>query len=502
MSTVLGPVLQFRGIRQKAWQISALVVVNTGEKVTITPHPSLKMLNTYCIAKIPFDAPRYDVYRMDFALEAHETQGMLILDGKEYTFQAPLTADNPRVAFVSCNGFSDPKLMKSVNDKNDRWKDLAFFHAQQPYHILVMGGDQIYTDEMWNRIKALHAWTDLPLEQRLTAPFTDQMHKELDELLCSIYLTRWTQPEVLAMLSSIPTIMMWDDHDIFDGWGSYSEELHFSPVYQGIFKLAKRYFHTFQMQLNEKEVHPCALPGQSTYNMGFSSLGSIGILALDLRSERRPALRKIGSNLPSQIVSPESWESIYKWVDSQKKLKHLLVISSIPVAYLNLNVLERILSVVPGQQELEDDLRDHWRSTTNSQERLRLIHRLLKFSGDQKTRVTILSGDVHVAAAAVIESTRDCASKNACVINQLVSSGVVHPAPPSMVRYVLESIADKEEHVDRGITSNLQQLNTRGTRLIGARNWLAIEPDGSNNLWANWHVEGEIEPLTKVIHPV
>ncbi len=502
MGTVLGPVLQFRGIRQKTWQIAALIVVNTGEKVTLTPHASLKMINTQCIAKVPFDTPRYDVYRIDLSLDSHQTEGRFNLGGKDYTFHAPASADSPRIAFVSCNGFSDPKLMKSVNDKNDRWKDLASFHAHDPYHILTMGGDQIYTDEMWNRVKSLQAWTDLPLEQRITAPFTDQMHKDLDEFLCTIYITRWSQPEVSAMLSSIPTIMMWDDHDIFDGWGSYPEELHFSSVYQGIFKLAKRYFHTFQMQLAEKEVHPCAIPGQPTYHLGFSPVGNIGILVLDLRSERQPAVKNAAPRLPSQVVSPASWEKIYAWMDNQKKLKHLIVISTIPVAYLNLNVLERILSVVPGQQELEDDLRDHWRSTANSQERLRLIHRLLRFSAQNPTRITIVSGDVHVAAAAVIESTRECESKNVCVINQLISSGVVHPAPPSMVRYVLESIADKQEQIDRGITSNLLQLNTRGAHLIGARNWLAIEPDASNNLWANWHVEGELEPLTKVIHPV
>ena len=27
----------------------------------------------------------------------------------------------------------------------------------------------------------------------------------------------------------MPTVMMWDDHDIFDGWGSYSPEMQRSP---------------------------------------------------------------------------------------------------------------------------------------------------------------------------------------------------------------------------------------------------------------------------------
>jgi len=39
-------------------------------------------------------------------------------------------------------------------------------------------------------------------------------------------------------------------------------------------------------------------------------------------------------------------------------------------------------------------------------------------------------------------------------------------------------------------------------RLIGARNFLTLEPDTQDRLWANWWVEGESDPTTKVIHPV
>ena len=33
----------------------------------------------------------------------------------------------------------------------------------------------------------------------------------------NLYRDRRHQPEVEAMLSSTPTVMMWDDHDSFDG---------------------------------------------------------------------------------------------------------------------------------------------------------------------------------------------------------------------------------------------------------------------------------------------
>lgn len=67
--------------------------------------------------------------------------------------------------------------------------------------------------------------------------------------------------------------------------------------------------------------------------------------------------------------------------------------SSLPVAYLDLNAAEVALNALPGQWELEDDLRDHWRSKPHRDERQRLIKRLLNFSA-KGTRVTIVSGDV------------------------------------------------------------------------------------------------------------
>ncbi|MDF5950495.1 hypothetical protein P4193_02460 [Pseudomonas aeruginosa] len=80
---------------------------------------------------------------------------------------------------------------------------------------------------------------------------------------------------------------------------------------------------------------------------------------------------------------------------------------------------------MPGQWELEDDLRDHWRSKPHRDERQRLIKRLLNFSA-KGTRVTIVSGDVHVAAAAVIESSLPQHGNGAGAIFQLVSTGIVH----------------------------------------------------------------------------
>src|SRR3546814_21195372 len=62
-----------------------------------------------------------------------------------------------------------------------------------------------------------------------------------------------------------------------------------------------------------------------------------------------------------QVLSPKHWEAVYAWMDGLKNIDHLVIMSSIPVVYPGFETLERILGWWPGQNELEDDLADHWK---------------------------------------------------------------------------------------------------------------------------------------------
>ena len=203
----------------------------------------------------------------------------------------------------------------------------------------------------------------------------------------------------------------------------------------------------------------------------------------------------------SEVISQASWKAAYDWLDSLTgECTHLLVMSSIPVVHPDFTELEKALSIFPGQQELEDDLRDQWNSTPHKQERLRLIHRLLDFSGSRQNRVTLLSGDVHVGALGVIRDLRSNGGTNQDIL-QLTSSGIIHPPPQGTALFFLENVVGKEMSTDRDISSVM--LEFPGTRqfYIGARNWLALEPDAQRRIWANWHVEGQRYPYTQVILP-
>ena len=499
MTIKLGPILSFRGIINDRWCISVLVACNKDDAAPpldfSTNETASTKVNAKSLGNYPAAAPTTQLWRFDLnvALGNSVLAVSYSVAGTSYQFLVPAKTSIPNMAYVSCNGFSSLKLMNSCKNPYALWTDLGVKHAKNSYHLLLMGGDQVYADSMFDKIGALHNWLALPMKEKVKRPYTATMAKAVEKFYHELYIERWSQLDMAAMFASIPTVMMWDDHDIFDGWGSYDPDLQKSEVYQGIFASARDCFSLYQMQLAAGEPHPSSITGQNAYSLGFN-LGPTGILALDMRSERTD----------SQVVSQTSWKAVYDWMGTftAEKCKHFLFMSSIPVVHPDFSILEKALSVFPGQQDLEDDLRDHWHSNPHKQERVRLIHRLLDFSSIKKCRVTLLSGDVHVGAVGVVQSTRSGADASSRTLTQLTSSGIVHPAPHGMVLFFLENVVGKEMSDDRDITSMMTEFPGTRNYYIGARNWLALEPDSDERIWANWHVEGEPHPFTKTIHPV
>ena len=520
----LGPVLQFLGSQGNTWGVSVLVVTDA-----LDAAPSLifsTAASTVNQVSCPVPGHAMTAWRFDFAVP-QTAQNQVVaytVGGQNLSFNMPALGAMPSMAYASCNGFSSLSAMKSTPVPNALWARLQRLHSLQdkvdtqtfgPYHLLLLGGDQVYSDAMWAVLPELQAWSQLDRPARVAAPFTPAMQAALTAYFSKMYLERWSQPEVAAALASVPSVMMWDDHDIMDGWGSHPADLHECPVFQGIYKVARAAFELFQRQIMQPGAHaPATLPGQSAHSSGYR-MGAAGLLTLDMRSERSPRsgdINAVGGVLHAeQVMSERTWRAVYKWLDEQEAaddMKHLFVMSSIPVVHPSFELLEKLLGIFPGQQTLEDDLRDHWTSPPHKAERLRLVHRLLAASA-KGIRVTLLSGDVHVAAIGVIESDRSGVSPTARVVNQLTSSGIVHPPPPGVALFFLEQACQRVDQIDRGITGTMYEFPTTSHRMIGARNFLTLQPDTPNPLalahqryWANWWAEGEPHPYTKVIHPV
>lgn len=489
---------------------------------------------------------------------------------ERWRFTVPGQGYAPRMTYVSCNGFSDPSgIRKLIKSETAVWEDLLCNHDKevrptgyildkeqlwheprthdkgvQRFHLLLMGGDQIYFDSIWEDLKPLKEWIGLPRSEQLKFPVSASLEKKIEAYYINLYSSRWLPRErspwgskersrdaALAM-ARMPTVMMWDDHDIFDGWGSYSAEMQRSPLFQTLFKHARRAFWIFQMQhemgtLPELKLRTdvkvrsddpiyepiswnhclrndkLALP---LFDMqpGFTfshQVGPVCLVVADLRTERSQ----------EQVLGPATWRVLQQRLNAVPSndrtnpgigCQHLLFMSSVPVVHPKLSLAEAFLDNFGSDHVLDssaDDLKDHWTNDDHEGERRRLLETLLKVAGDKRLRVSIVSGDVHVAAWGSAYRSDVGPRDNWAKIQQFTSTAVVHPSLVSVIErlffHVLNSVARSKQVLDINLSAEMMLFPGSNRYVLPARNWLALELDlgtdnpGGAKLWATWRCE-------------
>ena len=210
MNQTFGPVLGFRGQHNGHWRVSVLTLLGN--------HVSTRL--RYRIGRTehtPTTARRLKtlqgtaLFRFDLALpQSHEPQQVhYTVAGQTHAFQVPALGEPLRLAYASCNGFSSRKAFEQVREPNERWTHLARRHRRRPYHLLLMGGDQIYADSVFEAVKTLRDWQDLPRSKKRRAAFPPGVRVQVEaHYYHEVYLRRWGQPEVAQVLAGIPTLMI------------------------------------------------------------------------------------------------------------------------------------------------------------------------------------------------------------------------------------------------------------------------------------------------------
>eukprot|EP01102_Stenamoeba_stenopodia_P007699 TRINITY_DN2170_c0_g8_i1.p1 TRINITY_DN2170_c0_g8~~TRINITY_DN2170_c0_g8_i1.p1 ORF type:complete len:683 (-),score=156.15 TRINITY_DN2170_c0_g8_i1:95-2143(-) len=512
----MGPVLLFYGIDHSRSHYRVAVLVVTKSKGGRTP--GLKIWNSDLANRTNSSEPPVKValikkmkpfrlWRYTFAIVQSNTAEQQVFYSLErqsnspyvHSFYVPKRDQPPRLVYTSCNGFSNPeeKIKQMTTPVNAMWTRMAQQHSVEKYHLIMQGGDQVYADPVWNVNPVLAKFQKLPLSNQINTLYTQEMKTAVKQYYFKLYSSHWNQPEIQPVLAQIPMINMWDDHDIFDGWGSWSKELQSSPVYQGVYKQAKSHFAAFQLGINHLQLNdmPSLIPGSIAYSHAYV-VGGVGIVALDMRGERTI----------TQILSEHTYTTFQNWLRSLEDLKdfkHLIVMSGVPLVYNDLSFLESVLDILPGQQSIEDDLRDHWSAKSHKIERLKFIDSLLSFAIKKKTRVTVVSGDVHLGALGVlVDNSKHKHPTNATVINNLISSPIGNVLPPPLARNYLQTNAKKIENLGHGMKSQVVRFpDARVKRYLAARNYLTIRFDSQDGLHAFWACEGDDDLYKVYIHP-
>ncbi|MCM8533696.1 MAG: alkaline phosphatase family protein [Lentisphaeraceae bacterium] len=416
--------------------------------------------------KVPFTLDLYDFYRAEMEINLTDSEQSLsykIFDTiKEehllnvhgsniWNVMLPAKGESGNIAYTSCNGDSSEEPEEKLDFT--LWDNLA----QQKNHLLLMGGDQIYSDNFTTPI----------INDREFKVTEEKITECKQNYLQAYYLYFSRNKSVAKVLATVPSIMIWDDHDICDGWGSYidSDKQQNSTRMQMLFTVAIQFFNSFQLRggagynknlisspprlLTDEDVSQEIIDNNGALKTDFSQSiiwsKNHRILALDLRAGRTP-----------DRVLLESTHSKVKSLLAEDKSKFLLLLSSIPMAYPAYDKANKLFKIINKSKEeylksdsfteylneninseislpqkakiydsilgLHDYLRDHWHHDSHRDEFEDLIKSLNSSTIGNKT--VILSGDVHHAATAELRVNKNKSSYKSYV--QLVSSGIVH----------------------------------------------------------------------------
>jgi hypothetical protein len=374
------------------------------------------------------------------------------------------------------------------------WVELEqFVRNHQPRFILMLG-DQVYLDfgKAPERLWPTHIETS-PAKRR--------------QLMADRYREHWQRPQIRKVMANTPTYMLWSDHEIRDGWGSWASD---SPTlqakypkgaaiaakYNAYFEDARKVYWHFQMCHNfETPVAEPYVPGaRMTIPVQFRC-GRLAVLMLDDRGDRdlwRETNRALGDaqwtfldneflpTLPRDVdalviatqgpivgMSPngevvrrlgnrEDDVELFRRGDARGLLA-LQAKSNSLADYAEAAVDRAIFRDLLPNNDLEianfDDLRDQWSHPRCQSEQERLIRRagdarLVNRDAVHPRSVMFVGGDIHTGALYEI-SVNNPAFSAPC----LISSGIAQEKG-----HIVGIKLDDDHTVADGIRASLKHV--------------------------------------------
>ncbi|PHH90438.1 hypothetical protein CDD83_3646 [Cordyceps sp. RAO-2017] len=451
-------------------------------------------------------------WRFNIEVELRDRQQRIayrINRGPSMGFWVPARGEVMNVMFYSCNGFGPGVRSDPLSGPDPMWRDVLNTHQTQPFHVMVGGGNQIYNDGVAYECELLGNWFDTadPLEKE-NAPFTAEMQDELEALYLDHYCAWFSQGLYGLATSQIPMVNMYDDHDIFDCYGSYPHHDMSGPVFCGLGAVAFKYYMLFQHQslVTETETsEPSWIvglqPGPYINELSRSIFVSLGgkaaLLAVDCRTERTE----------TTVVREKTWEKVMNRLYAEIRrgqIEHLLVVSAVPVAFPRLAWLENLFTsklMTPfkalgraslfgksvnadGGRDVLDDLHGHWIAKNHKHERSIIIEDLQDLAIDKSMRITILSGNVNMAAVGQLYSNAKLGlakHKDPRYMPNIISSAVANAPPPDAMADVLHR-RNRVHHFDKQTDEGMIPLFRHGVdgrsrnnkHMLPHRNWCSI----------------------------
>jgi PhoD-like phosphatase len=311
---------------------------------------------------------------------------------------------------------------------------------------LLLLGDQVYADEPTPQTRrCMDSRRDSTVAPGYeVADFTDYVQ---------LYLESWTDPQLRWLMSTIPTAMIFDDHDVRDDWNTsqaWRDRITAQPwwrerirgalasywVYQHIGNLSPQQRHADPTWRAVQDASGDAWPAlQKMADAADGELGAIGwsfrwdidnvrLVMLDTRSGRRLTEGR------RAILDDDEFAWVERAVsEDAHQAAHVLIGSSLPwlLAPAIHDVQSANAAACARGSALAERIRqaldlEHWAAFEDSFDRLATLLRRVAAAPGGPATISVVSGDVHhsYVARADVEGSP---------VYQLVSSPVHHRVP-------------------------------------------------------------------------
>ena len=422
------------------------------------------------------------------------------LDEKELRFWTLSEKAGEQIDFVvmSCH---NPSVARADGYEGHAvWADLPQIIARdsnKKVRFALLVGDQVYADDWEKQVLA------------------EKNEEGRIQHYLSAYRQYWSNIHYRRVMCSLPAVMMWDDHDITDGWGSRTDSFvdstsDFKPEWKGLFDAAFKTFSTMQASRNPA---PLTEKPQDGLDFGFK-VGQWGFIFLDLRTNRNLRLGRLHTD--------EQFDRIREWVEAnQKEIQTLFVISPVVFSHgspvvedLTLKAWPFVMRIVAwvanwgkwgrGIQtkfdkslgDISDDIKDSWGSRENEEQADRLLDFLFDLQNHPVHRVNtvIVSGDIHTSGYANIYSS-DQKHAGASSIAHITSSSVAYTPfnwlLEAVYRYASKTVALGK----RGVYSS-QISHHFCARSVAVFSMRPGQTETDHQLKVKYYLEGFPEPQT------
>ncbi|KAI1612285.1 hypothetical protein EDD36DRAFT_281617 [Exophiala viscosa] len=397
--------------------------------------------------------------------------------------------------FITTSG-NDFSLNVSANERarlggvGFMWKDIMQKHAEcGGFHCQLGLGSQIYADRMWKEIPSLKQWLATSgKENRKNAVWTAAHEEDVTHAYFHYYTSHFDQPYLREAFAQIPYVLTLDDHDIFDGFGSYPEYMQFSNMFKNIGRVGIEMYLLFQHHTTLELLRNVSddrdlftITGTGWHFVKF--LGpAVAVVGPDTRSERNP----------HQVMAGPTYQGLFpKIAMLPQTIQHCLMIVPVPLIYPRLDAAEQIAHTVAtgkkavtgaynvlgkvtssvagvvgaksavgsgfdsvkravgksglmggilnpfGDIDMLDELKDQWTHESKDLERTYFIRTLQGISHQRSIRFTFVSGAVNACGAGLVHDPSHPSDHK--TMYQLISSPVVNTPPPGYVMKLLNN---------------------------------------------------------------